>query len=850
MAKLLMQEIKNDPDLSRYTLEKNLPLLKKLRDHYKKNRPAVCIERAKYITEYMKSSESLGEPMVIRRARAVNYYLTSREALFFDENLVANMSTSKEYEAPVFPELMTGLSIWPELDTIGERDKNPLQLSSADAKTLNLEIFPYWMDRTILEATRKKLTKENNATPDAIKLQDRLAFFITGKAGCISHTTPYYEKVLGKRLNVMIEETRQKENEAVGKEPEKKEFYKAMGIAMRGILNYANNLSEKAKKRSVRAASLEKKKHFQEISDICARVPANPAETFREAVNSLWLCHVGVLAENINMAMNPGRLDQVLYPYFKRDVKQGKITIEEALTLIGCLWFKIADNTNLVPNASETLFGGAGTVPAVTLGGVDKCGWDAVNDLTYLMLRITELLKIKDPNVNTRYHARANKKDYLDRVCRVIFNTKAIPAIYNDITNIATLKKQGVKTAHARDYAVIGCVELGSAGREYSASSSILLNLTAAMDMTLSGGKRPYITDDMQIGPPVKVEELKTFADFYHAFEEQLKRLMELVIDLNEEMGRMHQKLLPTPLLSCFFEGPWQKGKDLVFGGALYNSSGATHVGFADVCDSLNAIEVAVYREQKVTLARMIEAVEKNFQGYENLHAYIKNKVPKYGSDDSENKPSIAVKNSQRLIKFLYDLYRKHTNYRGGTYRPAYWTMTNHAGLGAIGQTLPGGRKKGEVFSSGITPASQNAQDLTGAYLSVARLNPKHIPGSYALNMKYTPVPPGQNASYLRKFADMINAYFKAGGIQVQYNIRDYKEFIAAQENPEKYTDLIVRISGYSAYFNDLNCYMQRELITRTQYDLATGRSVPLPFLASSSSEAGKGDGQGRGGDE
>jgi pyruvate formate-lyase/glycerol dehydratase family glycyl radical enzyme len=829
MTKILMKEIKDDPDLKAYTLEKNLPLLKKLKDRYRDTKPAVCIERARYITEYMKSPNGRDETMELRRARAVNRYLTGREAIFHDGNLLAAGSTSKEIGAPVFPELLTGLSIWPELDSIGARKKNPLQLSKKEATELNLEIFPYWMDKTILESTRKKLIEENSETLEALKLQDRLAFFIAAKAGCISHTTPYYEKVLAKGLNAMMEEARQKANSLKDSEREKKEFYQAMQISMQGIINYANSLSRKAADLALQASSAEEKKHFRDIADICARVPANPADTFREAINSLWLCHVGVLAENINMAMNPGRLDQVFYPYFKKDVKQGKITIEEALTLIGCLWFKIADNTNLVPEASEKMFGGAGSVPAVTLGGVDKKGKDAVNDLTYLMLRVTELLKIKDPNVNARYHAKENKKEYLDRVCRVIIDTKAIPALYNDISNIAVLKKQGVKAAHARDYAVIGCVELGSAGREYSASSSILLNLTAAMDMTLYEGKRPYITgEEWQVGPSIKLEELKTFADFFNAFESQLKVLVEKAIAFNEELGRMHQKLLPTPLLSCFFEGPWEKGQDLIFGGALYNSSGATHVGFADVCDSLNAVEDAVYLKKKVTLQQMKEAVEKNFEGYDDLYAYIKNKTPKYGMDDSKEKPAIAVKNSKRLIKFLYDLYQQHVNYRGGKYRPAYWTMTNHAGLGTLGQALPNGRKKGEVFSSGITPASQCARDLTGAYLSVAKLDSEYIPGGYALNMKYSPKPPGVNGKYLGDFTGMIAGYFKAGGMQVQYNIRDYKDFVNAQKNPKEYPDLIVRVSGYSAYFKDLNPYMQRELITRTQYDLNTGEAVPL----------------------
>jgi pyruvate formate-lyase/glycerol dehydratase family glycyl radical enzyme len=830
MANIMMKEIQQDPDLNRYTLD-NLPLLKRLKEDYLGTRTAVCIERAKHITAYMKNPDSDDEPMELKRARAINRYMSQREPIFHSDNLIAGSTTSKKLGAPVYPEFL-GLSIWPELDTISTRKTNPQQLTTEEADILNFDIFPYWMDRTVLEATRAELTETGSPTLKALELMEKIAFFMAGKTTVISHTTPYFEKVLARGLNAMIAEAKQKESETPPDQTEKKVFYHAMQVSMQGILDYARNLSARATELADREASVEKKKHYKEIADVCARVPAEPAQSLREAVNSLWLCQVGILAENVNMAMNPGRLDQILFPYFKKDLEQNKITIEETLTLLGCLWLKISDNTNLVPESAEKLFGGAGSVPAVTVGGIDKEGNDAVNDLTYLLLKVTELLVTKDPNVNARYHPGINDETYRDRVIRVINNTRAIPAFFNDITNIATLENQGVATEHARDYAVIGCVELASAGREYSSSSSLLMNITAAMDMTLFNGKRPYITGSTQIGPQTgEPEDLKTFEEFQTAFEAQLKNLVEMGIDLNEALGKKHQELVPTPLLSCFFEGPMEKGKDLIYGGALYNSSGTTHVGFADVCDSLNAIEDAVYINKEATLKEIRDAIEVNFKDHERLHAYLVNKTPKYGTDDSDAEHPIAVKNSRRLVKFLYDLYQSHINYRGGKYRPAYWTMTNHAGLGKIAQALPSGRKAGEVFSSGITPASQAAQDLTGAYISVGKLDSQYIPGAFALNMKYTPEPPKVDPkAFLDHFAAMLEAYFKQGGMQVQYNIRTYANLIDAMKHPDKpgFRELLVRVSGYSAYFKDLNDAMKEELITRTQYGLEDGKAVPL----------------------
>ena len=829
MGQLIMEEIRKDVSLKNYTLD-NLNLLKELKREYLDIKTAVCIERAKFITDYMKKHENNNEPMELKRAKAVNYYLTNREPVFHDNNLIAGSSTSKKIGAPVYPELL-GLSIWPELDTISTRKTNPQLLTKEEAEILNLEVFPYWMDRTVLEMTRKEINGErDNQKAKAFKLMEKIVFFMCGKTAVISHTTPFYENVLYKGLNALMEEARENEEKLkkafLNKEAEEKIiFYQAMQIAMQGIINYAQNLSRKAAELAEQESSQDNKKNYLAMSDVCALVPANPARTFREAINSLWLCHVGVLAENVNMALNPGRLDQILYSFFKKDVEENRMTVEEALNLIGCLWFKISDNTNLVPETAEKMFGGAGSVPAVTLGGIDKEGSDAVNDVTYLMLRITELLRTKDPNVNARYHYEVNDTTYRDRVSEVIMNTAAIPAFYNDLSNIKTLENQGVTAEDARDYSIVGCVELTSSGREFASTSSILFNLSSAVDMTLFNGKRPYITGTEQIGPETgEPEDIKTFDKFLEAFEKQLTFLIQMAIDLNEEFGRMHQRLLPTPLLSCFFVGPMENGTDLIFGGARYNSSGATHIAFADVCDSLNAIEYAVYRKKKLTLTEMRDAVKANFATpCDKFLSYLKNRAPKFGTEDP-----IAVKNSKYLIKLLYDFYQKHTNYRGGKYRPAFWTMTNHAGLGKIGGALPSGRKASEVFSSGVTPASQSAKDLTAGFRAVAELGSKNIPGGVAMNIKYSPKSSSEYG-YLEKFGDMIEAYFKLGGMQVQFNIQTYETLIDAKKHPEKYRELVVRVSGYSAYFNDLNEAMKDELITRTQYNLFTGQAVPLP---------------------
>ena len=816
MAAVTLKDIR----LSDYTLE-NLSLLKKLRGDQLKLKPEVCIERARHVTTYLKDMSTDDEAREVRYAKAVNYFLSRKEPNFFDDNLLGGTTTSKAYGAPVYPEL-TGMTIWPELDTITTREKNPLILGYDDADALNFEIFPYWMKRNILEYTREKY-----GNPPCMSLMEKIVFFIASKAGAISHTIPGYTLALEKGLNYIIDEASRKEAEARaetspgGESPKKAQFYEAVQIALKGIIAYAENLSRNAAALALKTPDQTRKKNLETIADILSRVPASPATTFREAVNTIWIIQVAIHAENINMAMSPGRLDQVLYPYYRKDMDSGRLTEKEALEILGCLWLKLNDNTNLVPETAEELFGGAGTVPAVTVGGIDESGEDAVNDLTYLMLKVTELLKLRDPSMNARYHYEKNSDAYRDRVAEVIVSTRAVPAFHNDVVDIRTLENQGVSAAHARDYAIIGCVEMGVPGRSYDGSSSIIFNLVSALELTLYNGRRPITGDDLisvETGDPALFE---SFERFWEAFKRQLSWLIGNAIELNEYFGHAHQEMLPTPLLSAFFEGPMDKGKDLIFGGALYNSSGATHIGFADTADSLNAIEQAVFVDRKCTFAELISALKTDFGGSEKLHAYLVNKTPKYGTDNA-----IALKNSQNLIRFLYDFYQQHTNYRGGKYKPAYWTMTNHAGQGKLSGALPNGRKANKLFASGITPVSQAAQDLATCLRAVGSLDSLCIPMGEALNLKYPSITGEED---LKKFSQAVKAYFMGGGLHIQFNVMSYETLLDAKSHPEKYPELLVRVSGYSAYFKDLNEAMKDEIITRTEYDIRTGKADPFP---------------------
>ena len=816
-----MTGISNDVIMYKDIELNDLPRVRQLKDKYFNATKEVCIERARYVTEYLRDHAVANDAPVLKYAKAVRHFLRHKEALFPDNNLLPGTTTSKTFGAPVYPEL-TGMLIWPELDTIGNRRDNPMRLSKADATALAHDIFPYWMERNILERTRSEYKE-----PSRLKLFEKLVFFIASKPGAVSHTVPFYQKVLDSGIEAIVADARMNQDFLAAKtslsveEMQARDFYEAVGIAMDGILAYTQNLASKARTLAARESDASQKENLLAMAEICDKVPRKPATTFREAITVLWIGQIAVHAENINMAISPGRVDQLLQKYYENDIANKTLTRGEALELAGCFWLKLNDNTNLVPLAGEKLFGGAGSVPAVTLGGISTDGTDAVNDATYLFLRATELLKLRDPNVNARYHYEVNSDTYLARVSEVIAETKAIPAFHNDVAAIETLKNQGVSEVDARDYAIIGCVELGCAGRSYDAPSSIILNLIAPLELTLYSGKRP-ITQDEQIGPVTpRPQEMASFESFWENFKTQLGFLIDEAVELNNDFGLIHQKTMPSPLLSGLFDGPLSNGRDLIFGGAKYNSSGATHVGFADTVDSLNAIEQAIFIDKKCTFDDLLDALDKNFIGYDSLHAYLVTKTPKYGTEHP-----VARKNAQNLISYLFQKYQSKSNYRGGTYRPAYWTMTNHAGQGQLAGALPNGRKAYKILASGITPVSQAAVDLAACLDAVAALKSNEIPGSVAFNLKYTSL---TDPAERERFSALVKTYFQNGGMQIQFNIMNYEMLIKAMENEDQYKDLIVRVSGYSAYFKDLTPAMKQEIITRTAYDIETEKAAKYP---------------------
>ena len=841
----------DDPSLEGHGLT---PRVRHLRNNYFRALPELCVERPRLVTRFSLDNGLFDQDRIsiLDKARLYRYVLENRAPIvyhtksyeqgmksfeFRENSLFAGSTTSKFKGAPLYPEFAIALTLWPELWTITKRKSNPFHITDAEVEELNHEIFPHWMEQNILEIARKRCFEENwqkhgrkKYAPE-IKLFEQLVFFIASAAGTITHTIPDLSKAINVGLRGIIDESKGKQAEA--SDPSRKEFYAAISEALEGIIGYSRNLAAEAEKLAEKETDGNLKKELLEIAEINRRVPEFPARTFREGLTTVWTCWVAIHTENRNFALSPGRMDQLLYGLYRQDIDNGTISIDDAIELLCCLWLKIGDHVPTVPETAEQLFGGTGSNQAITIGGVDQEGNDAVNDLTYVILRAIELMKLRDPNPNARYYPGVNPKDYLRQLCAVNINTGAIPAVHNDKAVIAALTAKGETAEQARDYGVIGCVEPGSNGRHYGATADILLNLTSALELTLFNGRHRHTGMDRLIsketGDPTT---FTAYEEFRTAFEEQTRWLIDQATTLNDILGRVHQDVYPTPILSALFEGPMEKGKDLIQGGATINSSGASIIGLADVADSLSAIEKVVF-EEGMPFADLIDALTKNFQGYEALQVRLMNpdKTPKYGNEDQA-----ADANVLWIAERVDRAFAEKTNYRDGKYRVGYWTMTNHAGFGRLMQATPNGRKARENFTSGITPVSGVTPDLTKALNSVAALPAEYISSGVALNLKYTPEY-GDREAMLDNFVASVEGYFddadgeRDGGMEIQFIVADHDTLVDAAEHPEKHPELLVRVSGYTAYYKDLNPQMQKEIIDRTEYALSSGKMIPFdPF--------------------
>jgi pyruvate formate-lyase/glycerol dehydratase family glycyl radical enzyme len=814
-----------DPYLSEYSLE-DFPRVKNYLDVHFEVKPEVCPELPKLVTDWHKANgyetDTNGKPWnpILRKAHAFKHLMSNRKPLIREGDLIAGTTTTKDIGVVVYPE-GHGTMIWSELLTVPHRTLNPYDISKDTLNILHHEIFPYWANRNFKEWVREKYD-----CPLCQQIDERFAIYFIWKSVTISHTIPDFPKLLSMGTSGIIEEIKEKikstENASV-----ENATLEAMILCLEGMTAYSKNLAGHAKERATAEKSIKRKAELEHLAGICDRVVEQPARTLDEAVNAMWISWVGLHMESTNAGLSLGRLDQWLQPYFLSDMEQltteaeKAAYIKHAIEIIGCFYMRCTDHLPLTPDMANWVFGGSSSDQAITLGGMTPKGEDGVCDMTYVFLKVTEMLSIRDPNVNARFSPGINSDTYLKRLCEVNLITNATPSLHNDNEVMASLEEFNYEIEDLRDWSATGCVEPTLSGKHIGHTNFQMMNMVAALEMALNNGTHPLL--NWKLGPStgeigtgnIKDNPFKTFDDFFNAFTIQFKFIIDQSIQYNEMLAEAHQVIRPTPLLSSVIDGCIRDGKDVTVGGAKYNSSGAALIGLADVTDSLLVIKKLVYDDKKVSLIDLKKAVDENFENDPALHAMVTKKVPLFGSGSSK-----AVAMADRIAKFAHDYYGNKPHYRGGKYTVGFWSMSNHVAYGSLTGALPSGRLSGKAFTPGLTPEPNASKNLLDNIRDVASLDTKNINNNIAFNVKVVPAPGDSREKVVNDMYSYVKTYFDLGGMQMQMNVVTTETLKDAMAHPEDYRNLLVRISGYNAYFVTLNRDMQIELIERAEYGM------------------------------
>lgn len=808
-----------DPYLSQFGLD-DFPRLQRFVDIHFTTMPEICHERPKLLTDWCMENgfetDKEGRPWFpeLRQGYAFKYLMENRKPIIRGNDLVAGTTTTKEIGVVLYPDTH-GTMIWSELGSMADRQLFPYKISEETVQVLHHHVFPYWIKRNCREWVRERYDE-----PLSQKLDERFAVYFMWKVAALSHTIADFPKLLRLGTKGFIAEIEGELAEDTNASQEKKDTLKAMILCLQGIAAYARNLSGEASRQAERERDETRKLELEKMAEICAKVPESPAETMDEAINAIWIGWVGLHMENTNAGLSLGRMDQWLQPYLEADMssleteEEREAYVKHVIELIGCFYMRCTDHLPLIPDIGNYLFGGSSSDQVITLGGVTPSGEDAINDMTYIFLKVTELMNIRDPNVNARFHPEVNSNTYLRRLCEVNLITAATPSMHNDEVVMESLAEFNYPIEDLRDWSATGCVEPTLCGKHIGHTNCMMMNMVAAVEMALNNGRHPLM--NWEVGPKtgsVEKGEFANFEDFYQAFEAQFKFLIDNSVEYNNMLGEAHSILRPTPLLSAMVADSIEKGVDVTKGGARYNTSGAACIGLADVTDSLMAIKKLVYDEGKVSFKDLKRAIDTNYENDPALHAMITKKVPFFGSGSDE-----AVEMATRVAKFAHDTFGAHRNFRGGKYTSGFWSMSNHVAFGTLSGALPSGKLAGKAFTPGLTPQPNASKNLLDNIRDVARLDPHNMNNNIAFNVKVVPAAHDSHEHIVDSMYSYAKTYFELGGMQMQMNVVTSDMLRDAMAHPENYRNLLVRISGYNAYFVTLNRDLQIELIERAEY--------------------------------
>ena len=779
----------------------------KLREKMAAASPEVCIERGYLLTKSYKETEA--ESPVIRKAKALGKILKEMTICIEDGELIVGSATSKQRGGPLLPELQWEWYL-EEMNGLSTRDWDRFAPLTEEEKSKMKEFLPYWKGRTLYEKWQAMIPE------NALKLNHKIQ---SGGAYCgndmyYGHTSVDYERVLTKGLNDVrrqVDEELGKLNLADLKDFEKFQFLNAVNITLEAATTFAKRYAELARCLAAKEADAQRKAELERIAETCNWVPANPARSFYEALQSVWFIYIVLMVEGWGPGMSLGRPDQYLYPFYKKDTKEGRITREEARELLALLYIHV--NGLLTPRASKIVksYAGFPLQANITLGGLTKDGKDAVNELSYLFLDAEEDVGLSVEDLIIRIHK--NTPDaFVMKACEVAKLLRGKLKFLSDETTIQQLLTDGKPVEYARDYMITGCNSPGVPAYSLDIPGG-LINLPLMLELALNNGFSRLTGE--QIGPKTgNPRKFTSYDEVWNAYKKQVEALIPICLLFKNTDKQLYAEFCPTPFQSALHHGCIEKGLDITNGGtAPYLSHAMSLGGAPNVGDSLAAIKKAVFEDKKITMDKLVDALDKNFEGEEEI-LHILESAPKFGNDD-DYVDSIV---NDVLIHGRNEA-AKHKGIAGAISNVAAAIITANVPLGQIVGALPDGRRAGQPLSDGgISPyQGRNVSGPTATMRSVAKLDLVKLTNGSVLNMRFSP-DALKDESKIRKFASLIRTFCETGGFLVQFNIVGTDTLRDAQRHPEKYRDLLVRVATYSAYFVELSPELQNDIIARMEF--------------------------------
>ena len=779
--------------------------IKKLRTESLEAVPTISIERGELLTEFYQSGEAERLSIPVARATALKYLLTNKKICINEGELIVGERGPAPKATPTYPEICTHSEA--DLEILHNREKVWFKSDDAVRKTQREKIKPFWSGRSLRDQIFKQVDDE---WIDAYNAGIFTEFMEQRAPG---HTV-LDDKIYRKGFNdfkVEIENEIEQLDFYNDKEAfDKREELKAMAIACDAIILYAHRHADQLEQLAASENNAERKAELNEMARICRKVPARKPETFREALQYYWFVHLGVITElNTWDSFNPGRLDQHLLPFYKKDCANSRLDETKARELLMSFWVKF-NNQPAPPKVGVTAQESNTYTDfcLINVGGLTEKGVDAVNEMTFMILDVIEEMRLLQPSSMVQV-SKKNPDRLLQRALKIIKTGYGQPSLFNTDSIVQELVRQGKSVVDARNGGASGCVEAGAFGKE----SYILtgyFNIPKILELTLYNGFDPRT--EKQLGPKTgELEELKTFEQFYAAFEKQLEYFINVKIKGNLIIEKLWAEYLPAPFMSILIDDCIQTGKDYNNGGARYNSSYIQGVGIGSATDTLSALKYHIYEQETFDFPTLKKALENNFENNEALRDLLLNKTPKYGNDDD-----YADDITRRLFESYFSNIDGRPNYKGGQFRVNLLPTTCHVYFGSVIGAMPDGRKAKVPLSEGISPVQGADRHGPTAVLKSASKIDHLRTGGTLLNQKFTPQI-FESAGASDKIVQLIRSYFRMDGHHIQFNVVNAATLRKAQQEPENYKDLIVRVAGYSDYFVDLGVDLQNEIIERTE---------------------------------